>query len=88
MRLKLFLVCTLLAFSTPCFAQAPISELEPEQYFDFWVGEWELSWTDQQGNTVINRMIFHDIKSDSFTWDWQSSSDGGKTWQLNWQFLT
>lgn len=148
-------------------AQSDIQELNPESYFDFWVGEWELSWTDGQGNpgsgvnriiktldsvviqenfealegrligykgksfsvynpqqetwhqawvdnqggyidlkgemqgnkrifmtaprelpqggSIISRMVFYDIQKDSFTWDWESSRDGGETWTLNWR---
>lgn len=36
---------------------------------------------------VIQRMVFHDIEKDSFTWDWEVSTDGGKTWKLNWQIF-
>jgi len=31
------------------------------------------------------RMVFHDIKPDSFDWDWESSIDGGKTWVAMWK---
>lgn len=33
----------------------------------------------------IQRMVFKNITKDSFTWDWESSNDGGTTWNLNWQ---
>ncbi len=33
---------------------------------------------------VKMRMVFHDIKKDSFVWDWMSSSDDGKTWRIQW----
>jgi len=36
-------------------------------------------------NIVIQRMVFHSITPTCFTWDWESSKDGGKTWKLNWQ---
>lgn len=157
----------LLPFSFPVNAQYSIDELQPEQYFDFWVGEWELSWTDNegkegkginviekildgkviqehfestegkqkgykgtsvsvynpqrrswhqawadnqggyinlrgsfdgskrifqteprtapQGGTIISRMVFYDITENSFTWDWESSTDKGETWVLNWR---
>jgi len=40
----------------------------------------------QQGDlTLISRMIFYDIKQDSFTWDWELSKDNGATWQLQWR---
>ncbi len=160
---------TVLSMTSICRAQTDVSDLKPEEYFDFWVGEWELSWTDQQGNagagintiekildgvviqenfeaaegrlegykgrsmsvynpqqqswhqawvdnqggyidlkgsidgnkrifqtgertlpngsTIISRMVFYDIKQDSFTWDWESSQDGGETWNLSWRIF-
>lgn len=40
---------------------------------------------EQNGQKIIQRMVFYDIKSDSFTWDWEQSRDGGVTWQLQWR---
>jgi hypothetical protein len=37
------------------------------------------------GGTVMQRMVFHDIKADSLVWDWETSRDEGKTWKLMWQ---
>ena len=37
--------------------------------------------------TIIRRMVFYNITADSFTWDWELSNDGGKTWALQWQIL-
>ncbi|MEM0942029.1 MAG: hypothetical protein AAF600_16435 [Bacteroidota bacterium] len=34
---------------------------------------------------IVQRMVFYDIKNDSFTWDWELSRDGGKTWNLSWR---
>jgi hypothetical protein len=34
---------------------------------------------------ATKRMVFHDIKPDSFDWDWESSLDGGKTWVTMWK---
>lgn len=31
------------------------------------------------------QMVFSDIKHESFTWTWMSTTDGGKNWQNNWQ---
>jgi len=144
-------------------------ESNPEDYFDFWVGKWNVSWKESDGNTgkgtnivlktlddkaieenfkitsgnqkgfkgkslsvyhsksgiwrqawVDNqggyfnftgkivgdkrvfetqtvkredgtmfkqRMVFHHITQNSFTWDWESSIDNGKTWVLNWQIF-
>lgn len=45
------------------------------------------SFKGPNGNTIMQRMVFRDIKEDSFTWDWENSTDEGKTWNLNWQIL-
>lgn len=39
----------------------------------------------KNGKLLQQRMVFYDIKNDSFTWDWESSLDGGETWNLNWR---
>jgi len=39
----------------------------------------------QNGKTVIQRMVFYEIKPDAFMWDWESTTDGGSTWKLNWR---
>lgn len=143
-----------------------LSELEPEAYFDFWVGKWNLTWEDadgavakgtnhiekvldgkvikenfeaqsgayegfvgksysvynsntgewkqtwvdnqggyldfmgkfegnkrifireginQEGEPILQRMVFYDITEDSLTWDWEMSEDNGETWQLQWR---
>lgn len=31
------------------------------------------------------RMVFKDIRPDAFTWDWEATVDGGKTWTLSWR---
>ena len=33
---------------------------------------------------LINRMVFYNIKKDSFHWSWQASTDGGASWKTNW----
>lgn len=37
------------------------------------------------GKEIVQRMLFKDIKADSFVWDWEKSEDGGKTWTLQWR---
>jgi len=32
----------------------------------------------------MTRMIFYNIKKDSFDWSWEASTDGGATWKSNW----
>lgn len=34
---------------------------------------------------MISRMVYYNIKPDSFDWSWQASTDGGQTWKPNWQ---
>ena len=73
-------------------------------------GTWRQAWADNQGGFFAltasadgdrrlfatdlttsgaqvkgQRMVFRDIRPDSFTWDWESTIDGGKTWKLQWQ---
>ena len=36
------------------------------------------------GGTAVNRMVFHDIARDSLLWDWELSTDGGQTWEVQW----
>ena len=73
-------------------------------------GLWHQAWADNQGgffaltgsadgdkrlfSTALvpagaevkgQRMVFHDIGKDAFTWDWEGTTDGGKTWKLLWR---
>ena len=73
-------------------------------------GQWHQAWADNQGGyfnftgsadgdtrqfaTALmavgdqvkgQRMRFHHITKDAFTWDWEGTTDGGKTWKLLWQ---
>lgn len=40
---------------------------------------------ERKGKIYIQRMRFLDISDDSFTWKWENTSDGGKTWTLAWE---
>ena len=39
----------------------------------------------RDGKEIIQRMVFYDITQNALMWDWESTSDGGKTWTLNWR---
>ena len=39
----------------------------------------------RQGKTIRQRMVFRDVKPESFKWLWQRSDDDGATWQTNWE---
>lgn len=60
-------------------------------YFDFegdFEGDKRIFKTqifERQGRRIQQRMVFHDIQENSFTWDWETSVDGGETWQLSWR---
>jgi hypothetical protein len=59
-------------------------------YLDF-TGGWNGSElvlgraTVRDGADVLQRMVFYDIGPDSLTWEWQSSTDAGATWRLDWR---
>lgn len=58
-------------------------------YYDFiglFDGDRKIFATDTSKNT-IQRMVFYNIKTDSFTWDWEISKDGGETYQLSWRIF-
>jgi Protein of unknown function (DUF1579) len=40
--------------------------------------------TERNGQTVINRMVFSDIRPASLEWAWQASADDGETWRDLW----
>jgi hypothetical protein len=61
-------------------------------YFDFYGkidGTKRIFQTEVQeigGDTLFTqRMVFYNITEDSLKWDWESSIDGGRTWNLNWR---
>ena len=40
---------------------------------------------DRKGNPVLQRMVYYNIKENSFEWNWEISYDNGKTWDLKWK---
>lgn len=60
-------------------------------YYDF-IGEvigdkkiFKTKLVERDGKKIIQRMVFYDIKKDSFSWDWEGTQDGGETWNLQWR---
>ena len=41
--------------------------------------------TGSNEGDVRQRMVFSEIDDDSFVWDWERSTDRGKTWELSWK---
>lgn len=40
---------------------------------------------NRKGSPVYQRMIYYNIKENSFEWSWEISGDKGKTWELRWK---
>ena len=43
------------------------------------------SATTAAGGELQQRMVWYNIESQSLDWNWESSTDGGKTWTVNWK---
>ncbi len=48
-----------------------LQDLEPDAYFDFWVGDWELTWVDANGDTArgtnkIERILDGKVLKENF----------------------
>ena len=41
-------------------------------------------FTSADGKKIMQRMVFYNIKTTEFDWDWQMSTDNGKTWKTQW----
>lgn len=52
--------------------------------FENGVGNFYSDYTDPQGKTVRGRLQWSQITPSSAHWEQAQSSDGGKTWELNW----
>jgi hypothetical protein len=37
-----------------------------------------------KGKPISLRMIFYNISANELDWNWESSADGGQTWELKW----
>jgi hypothetical protein len=38
----------------------------------------------KNGAKTLQRMVWKNIKANELDWSWEASTDGGKTWQVNW----
>jgi hypothetical protein len=38
-----------------------------------------------RGEACKQRMVWYNIESDRFDWNWERSDDGGNTWRVLWQ---
>lgn len=80
-----------------CLSLFSKAQLLDSSSFDFWVGEWELSWTDSKGIehhgvNIIEKVWpsgliqenFYDSTAGYFGKSWSSWSDSDKTWRQLW----
>jgi len=40
---------------------------------------------ERDGKPSGQRMVFHSIRPDGFFWDWEGSTDGGRSWKRAWR---
>lgn len=76
--------------------------------FDLRSNHWKQTWVDNEGGyldfmgvfnngqmilqreavrngvKILQRMVWKNISANELDWSWESSADGGKTWQVNW----
>ncbi len=43
--------------------------------------------SERSGKQFQQRMVFYDIQKSAMTWDWESSQNGGETWELKWRIF-
>lgn len=59
-------------------------------YLDF-TGNWQgdrmiLSRSFEiEGKKTMQRMVWYNITHEKFDWNWEKSTDGGKTWSVSWK---
>ena len=90
--------CSLLVIciSTVCFSQTtnqkPCSTPEASQ-FDFWIGDWELTWADTlHGTNQVDKLFgnctvhenFRDFKTNFMGQSWSVYNTNYKQWQQTW----
>merc|ERR1711941_2129 len=70
------------------FGQTQINKLEPEQYFDFWIGEWELTWETpsgiNNGGNIITKLLDNKVIQEEF-WvinDPNMNEFKGRSWSV------
>jgi hypothetical protein len=87
MKGNLVILLILLAFK-PAYSQGGSNPIGPSQYFDFWIGEWDLTWTDADGGKGTGKNVVHRILNDNVIEENFSSLSGqakgftGKSWSV------
>ncbi len=45
----------------------------------------ERSFTNKAGKKIYQRMVFYNIRNNSFDWDWENTTDTTQNWNLRWK---
>ncbi|MBE2207828.1 MAG: alpha/beta hydrolase [Saprospiraceae bacterium] len=45
----------------------------------------QTKFRESNGKKVGARMVFRNVRPNGFTWDWEGSTDGGTSWNLQWR---
>lgn len=64
-------VLLILFFTVSANAQVNPQELDPKEYFDFWIGKWEVSWDEGDGKTgrgtnIIEKSLDETVIQENF----------------------
>jgi hypothetical protein len=52
--------------------------------FDSGKPVFQREFVNQKGQKIMQRMVFYNITEKELDWNWENSSDGGKSWKLQW----
>ena len=71
MKKSIFILLWAAFLGIPVQAQTSIDDLPPEEFYDFWVGEWDASWDEPEGKkgkgvNVITKDLDQKVIRESF----------------------
>lgn len=70
MKTPFLLAIISLLFSVQSIAQNSVDDLEPSEYFDFWVGKWEVSWAEGdnmgRGTNYVEKILDGTVIQENF----------------------
>ncbi len=64
MNLSMAIILSTLLIPVADHKQNRAADLQPEQHFNFWIGEWDVSWHDEDGNAASGRNLIRRILND------------------------
>lgn len=87
-HLFLVMLCWVWPFLSPPALQQEVNDPAPESLYDFWVGEWHLTWTNKDGEEYHGENIIRRIMDDHVIEENFRALDGnlagfeGKSWTV------